>query len=221
VPNWVLNARPEIGRNLENNQHQLISGYDIYMTLTHLLNYPSEYHHPRFDDYAKRHNGQSPPGRSLLSPINQHRSCDDVGVPSTSCCVGMPSHNTYDTHTTHRNSKLIECAGQFKLEKLDADDKAVVHMARQALEFVNNETEPFRSACHVWTFARVLEAKRLGDTEVVIYQTRENQGRFKASFAGGRMASVKQLSIWNPNKKCMPNGVRMEYCQCLPVDISD
>jgi hypothetical protein len=197
VPNWVLNARPEIGRSLEHNQHQLISGYDIYMTLTHLLNYPSEYHHPRFDDYAKRNNGRPLPGHSLLSAINWNRTCDDVGVPSTSCCVG-----------------------QFKLEKLDPEDKAVVHMARQALQFVNNETEPFRSACHLWTFARVLEAKRLGDTEVVIYQTRENQGQFKASFASGRMASVKQLSIWNPNKKCMPNGVRMEYCQCLPVTIS-
>jgi hypothetical protein len=83
----VLNARPEIGRNLERNQYQLVSGYDIYMTLTHLLNYPNEYHHPRFDESAKKHGPM--PGRSLFSEINKYRTCAEVGTPSIHCCIGI------------------------------------------------------------------------------------------------------------------------------------
>ncbi len=89
----MLRTLPEIGRNLEANQYQLISGYDIYMTLTHLLNYPNEYHHQRFDEVAK-HEGHPLPGKSLLSEIKHHRDCEEVGVPSSSCCIGNSSQPT-------------------------------------------------------------------------------------------------------------------------------
>jgi hypothetical protein len=113
--------------------------------------------------------------------------------------------------------------GQLTVEKLDPEDEAVVHQAMQVVEFINNDTAPFRSACHLWTFARVLEAKRVGDTrQELSFQVRENKAHFKAWFEGGRMVNVKQISIWNPNKKCMPKGVvRLEFCQCVPVTISD
>lgn len=108
------------------------------------------------------------------------------------------------------------------MEQLDPADKTVVQQALHALEFMNNDTAPFRSECHLWTFARVLEARRVGDMEVVILQARENKGRFKAWFTGGKMVNIKQLSIWNPNKKCMPKGVvRFEFCQCIAISISE
>jgi hypothetical protein len=114
-------------------------------------------------------------------------------------------------------------AGHFKVEMLDPEDEAVVHQALQMVEYINNDTAPFRSGCHLWTFSRVLEAKRVGDKRLELsFQMRENKGHFKAWFEDGNMVNVKQISIWNPNKKCMPKGVvRLEFCQCVPITIHD
>jgi hypothetical protein len=117
VPNSLLTRRPELRQTLLHNRDALVTPYDIYHTLRHLLVYEQSSSDSSFDNEWSSHsnsNGNSLHGstiadvaimapsnrryeshsRSLLQPIPLTRTCDDANIPANLCACRTSSPPT-------------------------------------------------------------------------------------------------------------------------------
>ena len=76
-PLWFKTEYPETWRNLEANLHKLTSNYDIYLTLTDILesSFKTSQNSTGFSGY----------GQSLFREVPSDRSCSEAGIPPHYC----------------------------------------------------------------------------------------------------------------------------------------
>ncbi|KAG9396099.1 Protein of unknown function DUF229 [Carpediemonas membranifera] len=87
APQWWLDGHPDVKAALYQNQHEILTTYDLHATFRHLAEYPAPFSAvaPALS-YMER-----PPGvaRSLLEPLggSTMRTCTDAGIPEDWCIL--------------------------------------------------------------------------------------------------------------------------------------
>eukprot|EP01132_Coremiostelium_polycephalum_P000396 gene396-500_t len=79
LPNWFLNAHPDVHKNLLENENKLASPFQLYSTLRALSTYPEFGGIDMMDPEGKRID------KGLLGHIPDDISCKDLGIPSDFC----------------------------------------------------------------------------------------------------------------------------------------
>ncbi|XP_076101162.1 uncharacterized protein LOC143070945 [Mytilus galloprovincialis] len=91
LPQWFKEKYPEIYQNLKINQQRLTTPFDIFETLTHILN---------FYTYDIQ-NSKKRPGLSLFNPIPETRRCEDANIlPHWCTCATQHVLSTRDQTVT-------------------------------------------------------------------------------------------------------------------------
>lgn len=88
-PKWFYEKHPHIEKNIEENAEILSSSYDVYETLTDILN--ANWHNGSQRDAHNR-------GQSQLYPLPKNRTCNQAGIPDhyCTCSIGtdLPLNDT-------------------------------------------------------------------------------------------------------------------------------
>lgn len=82
IPNWILEEFPEMAKNLEKNQHRLVTMYDLHKTLKHISTYP--------EPPPPGPNEKLDPAWSLsIFEEIEPRSCKQAHIPEELCSCGI------------------------------------------------------------------------------------------------------------------------------------
>ncbi|BFF93725.1 uncharacterized protein DMAD_11521 [Drosophila madeirensis] len=79
LPPWFRVEHPEAVQSLNTNSQRLTSPFDLHLTLQHILELGDRWPHavPELQDCPKC--------QTLLAPMNESRSCPDVGISDATC----------------------------------------------------------------------------------------------------------------------------------------
>jgi len=71
VPRWFLDNHPSVREALIENQQNLVTAYDFYVTMRSLINFGEKFEHPW--------------GLNIFDKIDTHRNCTAANIPSSLC----------------------------------------------------------------------------------------------------------------------------------------
>ncbi|KAL7727703.1 hypothetical protein ACLKA6_008042 [Drosophila palustris] len=102
LPPWFRAQYPEYAQALDTNRNRLTSNYDLHNTLKHIIEIgelPKDYILPKSED--------CPQCQSLFYPVDELRTCADVGIPDHYCSC-EPYKPIQDKWTDRISDLVIE-----------------------------------------------------------------------------------------------------------------
>ncbi|KAH8350001.1 hypothetical protein KR084_011177 [Drosophila pseudotakahashii] len=209
VPPWFRKRYPQYVENLKTNQNRLSSGFDLYMTLHHILqlNLTSM---SKFN--PKLRASQCKGCQSLFFELPYKRKCSQAGIREKWCSC-RPTE-------TVTNKKHMTKVGQ----------AVVLHM-NQHLQHRN-----LTKLCESYTLKRVIVMDRqipvtdesveddLVHTYIITFDTRPTSAHFEATVHWNtqkesvtmNVDEVSRLESYKKYSKCTNDPVIKKYCICIP-----
>jgi len=220
LPKKLWNSNFE--RNLISNKLKLTTHFDLFKTLRHFyyLNENENNIHSslqskcRYEFKTNFKNIQSLRGISLLEKVPSDRSCSDALIPNVYCTCNQRSDMNETEFLTDTQGKLT-----YEMIKV------------KSMNAINVYTNGLRSKCALFTYERLLTAKKKVFSSMLFYEFRYKVQPGDAVFAVyyriyfydvkkedqklEQYLKVVRLSRYGNQSKCMTDKNLMGYCFCI------
>ena len=219
VPSWFQKEHPKLHENLLANSDILTSHFDIHATLKHILSYPEA-------------PSDKTVGQSLLTRLNQSRTCEEIGVEAHWCpCLAWTNLNAstplaldlakkvveYINNLTSTSQKLKKLCERLKLKNVTF--LSLLTGSKKVQSFIGSQDMHGR----VQTFD---ENARHSDMHVekkfeIHFETSPNDGLYEATvevFSKGIkiIGAISRVNSYKDQPKCVEASHvnLLKFCFC-------
>jgi len=209
VPPWFRKRYPQYVENLKTNQNRLSSGFDVHMTLHHLL----QLNVTSMSKFSPNLRASQCKGcQSLFFELPHNRKCSQAGIRDKWCSCEPIETVTNKKHITKVALEVVRHMNQH-LEDRNLTEicenytlKRVVHMDRKIP--VTDES---------------VEDDEL-HTYVISFYTRPTLAHFEATVQWNthkkslimKVDEISRLESYKKHSKCTNDPVIKKYCICIP-----
>lgn len=196
LPESFKKEHPEIAENLRVNQERLVSPYDVYITINHILKLSNNHQH---NLTAK----SCPTCQSLFYEVPANRSCSEAGVDKHWCsCTAFTEIDT--------TSLNVEKVVSFALKKLNSDLEALKDCAHLRLKEISSARESKHGKSirdYLISFA-VLPSHGQMETTVRCNDPEcENDLQI--------LGDISRINKYGDQSKCISDSYLKKYCYCI------
>lgn len=215
LPKWFREKYPKISHNLKKNERRLITPFDIYETLKHVL---------FFGKYIPQKQKINSRGTSLFEEVSSERTCSDVGIlPHWCTCAKDEPVSTDDI-------KIIDIGGR------------IVQTINKILEQYNHcsqlNLDKVISASRILPYDEVLRFKKSKNDVInrkvtygdkvnsfvhyqLIVQTLPGHGMFEATIkydefhdSSNIASDISRINLYGNQSICVNDHSIKKYCFC-------
>ncbi|XP_017145506.1 uncharacterized protein LOC108157818 [Drosophila miranda] len=212
LPPWFRAHYPEYAQALELNQHRLTSNYDLHNTLKHIVEIGGDRDtEGRKPELPKSHD--CPKCHSVFYPMDEHRSCEDAGIPEHYCTC-LPYKRLSGDWPLRIAPRVIDRINEY----LSGRNLSAI-CANLSLSYVH-ETEiliPLDQSFH--------DDISLSETAVyrTMFKVKQNSADFRATVVFNNVTealevnvtSISRLDSYEDDATCIDDKTDKSYCICL------
>lgn len=216
VPQWFRKKYPTISKNLRINERRLITPFDVYETLRHVLFFQKEKKH--MSELANSR------GVSLFEEVPENRTCSEVGILPHWCTCSKHQH-------IQTNVIKIRDLADYIVRKLNKILKEYSECSQLSLQTVLNATK-------ILPYDEILRFKKSKNDVInrkvtygdkvnsfvhyqLIIQTIPGQGRFEATIKHdeyhdvAKIASdISRVNLYGDQSNCITDHSIKKFCFC-------
>lgn len=215
LPKWFRKKYPEISNNIKTNERRLVTPFDIYETLKHILYFGNKSSIEQ--TFSKR-------GTSLFEKVSDRRTCSDVGILPHWCTCAKDE-------PVSPNDPIIRDLGRYIVESVNIILRSHIHCSQLMLEKVNSASKmiPYEEILRFQESKNdVINRKVTFGDKVksfvyyqLVIQTLPGHGMFEATLkydefhdSSNIAGDISRINLYGNQSYCVNDHSIKKYCFC-------
>ena len=205
VPKWFKQKYPSLVKNLEINQHRLVTSFDINMTLQHLLKLAKP-------DYRIYQTYDCKKCQTIFEEIPENRTCNDAAIPEAWCtCIPFKTESA-NSETIKAVTQLIvqEMNHYYELKNLTSLCSPLklkeITMAKK------HYMDDISAMNNLTTYAIDFTTDPLTDPKTLFSATVDYDDKHKSIHLN--VEDISRKSLYENTAKCTDDKQFKKYCIC-------